>query len=81
MLYFVLVETPFEKLLEVAEKLKIKLPIAENDLPKENLSTSIWNKIDFITPKAIKQEKRRSFFTAAYSSNLRRKYIFSKHVT
>ena len=54
--------------MEVAEKIKLKLPIAENDLQNED--SSFWNKIECLNPPAINQEKPRKYFTAAYDSGI-----------
>jgi hypothetical protein len=73
-LTFVLVKIPFEKCLEVAEKIKFKLPIARNDLKHEaGLADSFWNKFQSFQPGEIRREKKREFFMASYSSNLRYK--------
>ena len=67
-----LIETPFEKLLEVAEKLKLKLPIEENKLAKEE--SSFWDKFQWFIPNEIKNKKGKEHFTAVYSSDMREKY-------
>ena len=55
--------------MEVAEKIKLKLPIAENDLQNEDLS--FWDKIKYLNPPEINQEKPRKYFTAAYDSDIK----------
>ncbi len=73
-LIFVLIKIPFEKFLEVAEKVKFKLPIEKNDT-KYNIrkATSFWNKFNFLQPAEIKIENNKEFVLAPYSSNLRYK--------
>ena len=61
---YVLIETPLEVFFDIAEKLKIKLPIAENDLHEPK----IQKLYDLVTPKEIKAKKGRSYFTAAYEA-------------
>ena len=59
-LIFVLIKIPFEKFLEVAEKVKFKLPIEKNDT-KYNIrkATSFWNKFNFLQPAEIKIENNK----------------------
>ena len=77
-LNFILIETPLEKLLEVAEKIKLKLPIAENNLEKEgdfqSAISSLFNKIECLNPSKIHHEKPRQYFTAAYNSSIRKEF-------
>ncbi len=61
---YVLIETPLEVFFDIAEKLKIKLPIAENDLHEPK----IQKLYDLVTPEEIKAKKGRSYFTAAYEA-------------
>ena len=69
-LIFVLIECPIEMFFDVAERIKLKMPIAENDLFKEE-PFSWWSKFECLTlPKDIKMKKNRSFFTIPYSTNL-----------
>ena len=73
---YVLIETPIETLFEIAEKIKLKLPIEKNDLYEENKPKSLFNKLGCFfkpsfMPKNIEMKKsHRNFFTAAYQSNL-----------
>lgn len=72
-LVFVLVRIPFEKSLETAEKIKLKLPIEYNDLAKYNCKKSMWSRFESLQPEEIRKEYNRNFFTAPYNSNLRPK--------
>ena len=98
-LTFVLLRLPFEKCLEVAEKVKFKLPIEENNFEREKrkklASTSgtanatsytsatgtcgdemsWWRRaLDAaFQPVEIEKNRKRDFFTAPYSSDLRYK--------
>ncbi len=71
---YVLVEVPSEKLLEIAEKIRLKLPIETNNLNKENLTDSFWDKFECFIPNEIKENnERRNYFTAPYEYNQREK--------
>jgi hypothetical protein len=75
-LVFVLVKIPFEKCLEIAEKIKFKLPIEINDLENNDLESmveSFWFRFESLVPNEIRNNKRRKYFTAPYSANLRKK--------
>jgi hypothetical protein len=61
---YVLIETPLDVFFDIAEKLKLKLPIAENDLHEPK----IQKLYDLVTPEEIKAKKGRSYFTAAYEA-------------
>ena len=80
-LVFVLVKIPFEKCLEIAEKVKFKMPIEINDLEKEDFESlvfnSFWYRFNSLTPDEISTDKKRQFFTAPYSANLRKKCLIS----
>lgn len=65
---YVLIETPLEVFFDIAEKLKLKLPIAYNDL-HVNESYSKMNKFfDCFTPEELKAENGRRYFTAPYEA-------------
>lgn len=69
-----LVKIPFSKCLEVAEKVKFKMPIELNDLNQENSKiNSFWNHFETLNPRAVSGEKKRMYFTAPYSNNLKKK--------
>jgi hypothetical protein len=77
-LIFVLVKIPFEKCLEVAEKIRLKLPIEINDMEKENdnlhnLWSIFWDHFESLRPFEVRKDKKRDYFTAQYSSNIRKK--------
>jgi hypothetical protein len=61
---YVLIETPLDVFFDIAEKLKLKLPIADNDLHEATMQKLY----DLVTPEAIKAKKGRSYFTAAYEA-------------
>ncbi len=72
-LVFVLIKIPFEKFLEVAEKVKFKLPIEKNDLKfNTGLAGSFWSKFESLQPSEIIKEKQKykKFFMAPYTSSL-----------
>lgn len=72
---YILIETPINKLFEIAEKIKLKLPIEKNDLFQKEHPHSILNKFRCFMPDEIKiQDSYRNYFTAAYSSNLHDKF-------
>lgn len=72
-LIFVLIECPIEMFFDVAERIKLKMPIAENDLYEDELF-SVWSKLEcFSLPKDIKMKKKRNFFTIPYTTNLHQK--------
>jgi hypothetical protein len=71
---YVLIKIPFEKMLEIAEKLKYKFPIEINDLDKDYKTFSVWNYFEKFQPAEIRQDRKRKFFTAAYSSSMRNKF-------
>ncbi|CAF0848775.1 unnamed protein product [Brachionus calyciflorus] len=73
-LVFVLIKIPFEKALEIAEKIKHKLPIEINDLDKDQFKESFWYKFESLRPPEIIREKKRSYFTAPYNSSIRSKF-------
>ncbi len=72
---YVLVQTPIELLLCIAEKLKLKLPIQENDLYGEYADTgSILDKFKCFMPHDVELKRSyRNYFTAAYSTSLHNK--------
>ncbi|CAF3789395.1 unnamed protein product [Rotaria magnacalcarata] len=78
--YFVKIHAPFEVLLVLAEKLKVKLPFSENKAPlKPGLfdqglpcQSTRLNPCEFPKP-----HKGKSFFTACYQKSLH--YRFFKH--
>jgi hypothetical protein len=73
-LIFVLIKIPFEKFLEVAEKVKFKLPIEKNNLKYDiGIAASFWNKFEFLQPPEINKERKKEFFMAPYTSNLHNK--------
>jgi hypothetical protein len=72
MIHYVLVETPVETLFEVAEKLKLKLPIEINDLHKED-TFDIWNRFACLSPTEVRKKTKRYYFTAPYSVDLHEK--------
>lgn len=78
-LTFILVKIPFEKCLEIAEKVKFKMPIEINDLEKEESENfglnSFWKRFDSLVPEEVSKYKKRKYFTAPYSSNLRKKLV------
>lgn len=71
---YVLVQTPVELLLHIAEKLKLKLPIEENDLYRENVDT-VFHKFQCFMPDDIElKTSYRNYFTAPYSTSLHNKF-------
>lgn len=71
---YVLVETSNDALFEIAEKIKLKMPIEENDLYKEDDPHSILGNFKCFMPgeEDIKfKSSYRTHFTAAYQENLR----------
>lgn len=76
-LVFLLVKIPFEKCLEIAEKVKFKMPIEINDLEKDNFEgfvfNSVWHRFKSLVPDEVNMDKKRKYFTAPYSANLRKK--------
>jgi hypothetical protein len=73
---YILVHTPFEKLLEIAEKSKLKLPIEENEIGRfanGHFMSSFWHKFSDL-PTEINEEKETKYFTAPYTSNLHAKF-------
>lgn len=74
---FVLVKIPFDKCLEIAEKVKFKLPIEINDLEKDDFESfvfnSFWYRFKSLVPEEVSSDKKRQYFTAPYSSNLKKK--------
>ena len=61
---FVLVETPIEVFFDIAEKMRLKLPIDKNDLHV----SKIHKCYNCLTPNEIKTEKGRKYFTAPYEA-------------
>ena len=76
---YVLVQTPVELLFHIAEKLKFKLPIEENDLYEEVVLGSIFSKC-FMPEDIVLKKSYRNYFNAAYSANLHYKYYISIYV-
>ncbi len=72
-LVFVLLKIPFEKCLEVAERIKYKMPIEVNYIYEERLSTSILNTLYYFSSYDSSNQKYTKYFTAPYASNLREK--------
>ncbi|CAF3836457.1 unnamed protein product [Rotaria sordida] len=78
--YFVKIHAPFEVLLVLAEKLKVKLPFSENKSP---LKPSLFDQglpcqSTRLNPREFpKPHKGKSFFTACYQKSLH--YRFSKY--
>ena len=73
---FILIETPLETLLGIAEKIKLKLPIEKNDLYREE-SNSFWSRFKFkcFIPDGINMKhSNRRYFTTAYTTNLHEKF-------
>lgn len=63
--------------MEIAEKIKSKLPIEVNDLENndfESFVESFWYRFESLVPPEIRKERQRKYFTAPFSSNLRKKY-------
>lgn len=71
-LVFILVTVPMDVFFQMAEKLKLKLPIAYNDLYEEKHFSKLY-KLDFFTPREIKLKNGRKFFTTPYVSSLHNK--------
>ena len=66
-----LIRTPFKILLDVAENLKVKLPIQENDIEPHDATTGLWfGRSNKVFGEANDDRISRSYFTAPYSSNL-----------
>lgn len=61
---FVLVETPTEVFFDIAEKMRLKLPIDKNDLHV----SKIHERLNCLTADEIKTEKGRKYFTAPYEA-------------
>lgn len=61
---FILIHTPFAKLLEIAERTKFKMPIEKNLMDSRNMIARLLKKDDENEEKTIK------YFTAPYSSDL-----------
>lgn len=80
---YVLIETPVETLFEIAEKIKLKLPIAENDLyMEENSNILINHRLECFIPEEIEiRDSYRKYFTAPYCSVIHDKFkpFFNKH--
>jgi hypothetical protein len=68
---YMLVHTPFWKLLETAERLKLKLPIAVNTTETSGYFQKIWR--CFHHEDADKNDEIR-YFTAPYKSSLHSKF-------
>ena len=64
--HYVLIETPLEVFFDIAERLKLKIPIAANDLKVKEKKL-----FDFFTPEEIRPESDKPYFTAIYNANLR----------
>ena len=84
---YILIEAPVNNLEEllnnkilsdVAQRLKLRLPIKENLLYKEE-SFAIMNGLNSFKclniPMEAQMKKRRCYFTAEYSPSLHKKYI------
>ena len=70
---YILVHTPYQILLEIAEKTNLNLPIELNDLDYKSVTSSAWNKIIacFNSPEAIEISNiQRKYFTAPYKQIL-----------
>jgi hypothetical protein len=73
---FVLIKIPFEKCLEIAEKIRLKMPIQENDLNDDESIHNIWQfwtRFESLKPNEIRRNKKREFFTAQFNSSIRDK--------
>lgn len=68
-----MIETPPDRLLEIAEKIRLKLPIEENNLGGKNFSETFWHRFKFLVPDEIKPERKRKYFTASYDSDQQEK--------
>ncbi len=68
-----LIHTPFDVLLEIAEKTKLNLPIEINDLETESTMKSAWNRVMnlFSSKEALQINKTQNdYFTAPYTRQL-----------
>jgi hypothetical protein len=73
---YLLIYTPFWKLLETAEKLKLKLPIAINNTAKDGYFTQMWKlgTRAFISQDESITPGESRYFTAPYKSSLHEKF-------
>ena len=70
---FVLIECPIEMFFNIAEQIKLQVPIAENDL-YEDLPFSSLSKLQCcVMPSYIRWKRRKNFFTIPYTSSLHEK--------
>jgi hypothetical protein len=66
---------PFEKCLEIAETIRLRLPIKVNDIKEGDSIHNIWQfwtRFESLKPGEIRIDKKRDF-TAQYNSNMREK--------
>ena len=68
-----MVETPPDRLLEIAEKIRLKLPIEDNNLNREDFSETLWHRFESFVPDEIRQDNKRKYFTASYDSDQQEK--------